>query len=580
MLSPEAVLSPRVSAAIERAFGPGYSGADPVLRPSQYADVQVNAALALAKQVGENPRAIATRIVENLDLDDICTSVQVSGPGFINLTLSDTWLALQTTALAADARLGVPTLTPQTVVIDYSAPNVAKEMHVGHLRTTVVGDCLARVLDFLGHRVIRQNHIGDWGTPFGMLIEHLLEVGEDSDEARFIETDPNRFYQAARAKFDSDEGFAARARARVVALQANDPDTLSTWIRLVGLSRHYFNHIYRRLGVALTDNDLAGESTYNADLPQVCNELVDQDIAVESDGALCVFLDGYTGREGKPVPLIVRKSDGGYGYATTDLATVRHRVRALGADRMLYVIGAPQALHLDMVWETARLAGWLPEHIEPVHVRIGNVLGEDRKILRTRSGAPLRLMALLDEAVAAARTVLDEQRASLDEATRAEVAPQVGMAAVKYADLSVAHDSEYVFDLARMVAPTGNTGPYIQYAAARVRSIFRNAGLEPVDASAARGSITVTAPEERALCLQLLEFGPTVAGLDQNLEPHRLCAYLFSLAQAFSVFYEQCPVMKAETDQVRASRLALSAVTLRTLVKGLELLGINSPERM
>ena len=276
----------------------------------------------------------------------------------------------------------------------------------------------------------------------------------------------------------------------------------------------------------------------------------------------------------------MRKSDGGYGYATTDLATVRHRVRSLGADRMLYVIGAPQALHLDMVWDTARLAGWLPEHVQPVHVRIGNVLGEDRKILRTRSGAPLRLMALLDEAVAAARTVLDEQRASLDEAVRAEVAPQVGMAAVKYADLSVAHDSEYVFDLTRMVAPTGNTGPYIQYAAARVRSIFRNAGLEPTDASVTEGSITVTAPEERALCLQLLEFGPTVAGLDRNLEPHRLCAYLFSLAQAFSVFYEQCPVMKADTDEVRTTRLTLSAITLRTLSAGLELLGIESPERM
>ena len=580
MLSPEAVLSPRVSAAIERAFGPGHAGADPVLRPSQYADVQVNAALALAKEVGENPRAIATRIVENLDLDDICASVQVSGPGFINITLRDSWVALQTSALAADPRLGVPTHTQQTVVIDYSAPNVAKEMHVGHLRTTVVGDCLARVLDFLGHRVIRQNHIGDWGTPFGMLIEHLLDVGADSDEARFIETDPNSFYQAARAKFDSDEDFAARARARVVALQANDPDTLKTWTRLVGLSRHYFNNIYRRLGVTLTDDDLAGESMYNADLPKVCEELIDQGIAVQSDGALCVFLDDYTGREGKLVPLIVRKSDGGYGYATTDLATVRHRVRSLGADRMLYVIGAPQALHLDMVWDTARLAGWLPEHVQPVHVRIGNVLGEDRKILRTRSGAPLRLMALLDEAVAAARTVLDEQRASLDEAVRAEVAPQVGMAAVKYADLSVAHDSEYVFDLTRSVAPTGNTGPYIQYAAARVRSIFRNAGLEPTDASVTEGSITVTAPEERALCLQLLEFGPTVAGLDRNLEPHRLCAYLFSLAQAFSVFYEQCPVMKADTDEVRTSRLTLSAITLRTLSAGLELLGIESPERM
>lgn len=580
MLSPEDVLAPLVSSAIERAFGSEFEGADPVLRPSQYADVQVNAALALAKRLGESPRDVAARIVEHLHLDGVCDSVEVSGPGFVNLTLSDAWISAQTTTVAADPRLGVPRLEPQTVVIDYSAPNVAKEMHVGHLRTTVVGDSLARVLEHLGHRVVRQNHIGDWGTPFGMLIEHLVDVGEDSDDARLVESDPSRFYQAARAKFDADEAFATRARARVVALQAGDPDTMATWLRLVDLSRHYFNAIYSRLGVTLTDSDLAGESTYNEDLATVCQELTEGGLAVESEGALCVFLDGYTGREGKPVPLIVRKSDGAYGYATTDLATVRHRVRTLGADRMLYVIGAPQSLHLDMVWETARLAGWLPHEVTPVHVRIGNVLGEDRKILRTRSGAPVRLMALLDEAVSAARVVLDEHRASLDETTRAAVAPQVGMAAVKYADLSVAHDSEYVFDLERMVAPTGNTGPYIQYASARVRSIFRNAGLDPDDSTVVSAPIAVHAPEERALCLQLLEFGPTILDVDRHLEPHRLCGYLFSLAQAFSVFYEQCPVMKADAETVRASRLALCAATLRTLVVGLDLLGIEAPERM
>jgi len=580
MLSPEDVLTPLVSAAIERAFGPDFHGADPVLRPSQYADVQVNAALALAKRLGEKPRDVAARIVEHLHLDSMCDNIEISGPGFVNLTLSDSWISTQTTAAAADPRLGVATMEPHTVVIDYSAPNVAKEMHVGHLRTTVVGDCLARVLEHLGHRVVRQNHIGDWGTPFGMLIEHLLEVGEDSDQARLIESDPSRFYQAARSKFDADEAFAARARSRVVALQAGDPATLATWQRLVTLSRHYFNAIYSRLGVTLTDDDLAGESTYNDDLASVCDELVESGIAVESEGALCVFLDGYTGREGKPVPLIVRKSDGAYGYATTDLATVRRRIRTLGADRLLYVIGAPQALHLDMVWATARLAGWLPPEVKPVHVRIGNVLGEDRKILRTRSGAPLRLMALLDEAVAAARAVLDEHRASLDETTREAVAPQVGMAAVKYADLSVAHDSEYVFDLERMIAPTGNTGPYIQYAAARVRSIFRNVGLDPTDPMVASAPVVVGAPEERALCLELLEMGPTLLEVGWHLEPHRLCGYLFSLAQTFSVFYERCPVMKAEDETVRASRLALCAATLRTLVTGLDLLGIEAPARM
>lgn len=577
MLSPEATLTPLVSAAIESAFGRELRGADPVLRPSQYADVQVNAALALAKRLGLPPRQVAERIVEHLDVAAVCSGVEISGPGFLNLTLSDAWVGAQATALAADPRLGVPVEEPRTVAIDYSAPNVAKEMHVGHLRTTVVGDALARTLDHLGHHVVRQNHIGDWGTPFGMLIEHLLDVGDDSPEARLVETDPNAFYQAARAKFDGDEAFATRSRARVVALQAGDPATIEVWGRLVDLSKQYFNTVYSRLGITLTDDDLAGESTYNDDLAAVCDELVAAGLATVSDGALCVFLDGYVGREGQPQPLIVRKSDGGYGYATSDLATVRHRVSTLDADRLLYVVGAPQSLHLEMVWETARLAGWLPPDVEVVHVRIGNVLGEDRKILRTRSGAPLRLLSLLDEAVAAARAVLDETRPELDDATRDAVAPQVGTAAVKYADLSVAHDSEYVFDLQRMVSPQGNTGPYLQYAAVRLHSLFRTAGLSP---AAADAPVVVGHDSERALALLLLEHGDVVAAVGRDLEPHRLCGHLFRVAQAFSVFYENCPVLKADDPAIRASRLALCAATLRVLVDGLDLLGITSPERM
>lgn len=574
MASPLAVLAPRVSAAIEAAFGPEQAGADPVLRPSQHADVQANAALALAKRVGAPPREVAQRIVEHLDVADVCSSVEVSGPGFLNLTLSPEWVGAEATAVAGDPRLGVPQQAAETVVIDYSAPNVAKEMHVGHLRTTVVGDALARVLEHLGHHVVRQNHIGDWGTPFGMLIERLLEVGPDSEAARQVETDPNAFYQSARERFDGDAGFAERSRRRVVALQAGDDDTLAHWDELVGLSRHYFNTVYRRLGVTLTDADLAGESTYNAELEAVCDELEAAGLATVSDGALCVFLDGYTGREGKPVPLIIRKSDGGYGYGTTDLATIRHRVRDLHADRLLYVIGAPQSLHLRMVWDTARKAGWLPEGLDPVHVQIGNVLGPDRKILRTRSGAPLRLLALLDEAVATARAVIDEARPDLDEAVRAEIAPQIGIGAVKYADLSVAHDSEYVFDLDRMTALTGDTGPYLQYAAARVRSIFRSAGTTGTGAA-----IAVTEPAERALALELLGFGDVVAQVGADLGPHRLCGFLFELAQRFSVFYEQCPVLKAEP-AVRDARLALCRLTLDVLVRGLDLLGIEAPERM
>ncbi|GHJ60381.1 arginine--tRNA ligase [Nocardioides sp. OK12] len=575
MPSAHATLAPLVSAAIDNAFGPEYRDADPVLRPSQFADLQSNAALPLAKRLGMPPREVAQRIVEALDVRDVCDEVEISGPGFINLTLSDAWLGSAVDALVADPRRGVPQEAPERIVIDYSAPNVAKEMHVGHLRTTVVGDALARILEHLGHTVTRQNHIGDWGTPFGMLIEHLLDVGEGSDEALVVETDPNSFYQAARRKFDSDEAFAARARSRVVALQGGDQDTLRLWGELLDLSKHYFNAIYTRLGVSLTDADLAGESSYNGDLARVCDELTDAGIATVSDGALCVFLDGFRGREGKPLPLIVRKSDGGYGYATTDLATVRHRVRDLYADRIFYVIGAPQSLHLEMVWATARKAGWLPDSVEPVHVKIGNVLGKDRRILKTRSGAPLRLMALLDEAVATARAAIDADRPGLSEEDREALAPQVGIGAVKYADLSVAHDSEYVFDLDRMVALNGNTSRYLQYAVARTRSIFRNAGEVVVGEKAT----TITQPEERALALALLDFGDVVSEVGQVLEPHRLCTYLFDLAQTYSVFYEECPILRAEP-QVRASRLVLTGLTRDALALGLELLGIDTPETM
>ncbi|HEX3930993.1 MAG TPA: arginine--tRNA ligase [Nocardioides sp.] len=560
--------------AIGRAFGDEYADADPLIRPSQFADYQANVAMSLAKRLGRPPRDVAATLVEHLELDDVCEPVAVSGPGFLNLRLRDAWLAGAVGELRADPRLGVPRQRPQIVPVDYSAPNVAKEMHVAHLRTTVVGDALVRTLEHLGHDVIRQNHVGDWGTPFGMLIEHLLDVGEDSPEAQLLVTDPNAFYAAARAAFDRDPAFADRSRARVVRLQAGDAETLRHWNELVDLSKQYFNRIYSLLGVTLGDDDLAGESSYNEELAGICDELEASGIATVSDGALCVFLDGYTGREGRPVPLIIRKSDGGYGYGTTDLATIRHRVRDLHADRILYVIGVTQSLHLTMVWDTARKAGWLPDDVEVVHVQIGNVLGDDRKLLRTRSGAPLKLMALLDDAVTRARAVVDEARPDLPEELRAEIAPQVGIGAVKYADLAVAHDSEYVFDLDRMVMLTGNTGPYLQYAAARVRSILRQAeGAEP-------GPVEVTEPAEHHLALRLLGFGDLVVSVGETLEPHRLCGYLFDLAQAFSAFYETCSVLGAATEASRASRLALCETTLDVLVEGLGLLGISSPARM
>ncbi len=580
MSSPSQVVTERFRAALVTAFGPDFTDVDPVIRPSQFADVQANAALALAKRLGSNPREVAGRLVAALDVADLAEPPEISGPGFVNVTLRKEWLSAQVTLMGADPRLGVPTLERQVVPIDYSAPNVAKEMHVGHLRTTVVGDALARTLEHLGHTVVRQNHIGDWGTPFGMLIEHLLDVGEDSDEARTLVADPNVFYQSARAKFDGDPAFADRARRRVVTLQAGDPDTMRLWGELIDLSKAYFNSIYSLLGVTLTDADLAGESTYNAELAQICDELEASGVAVVSDGALCVFLDGFTGREGKPVPLIIRKSDGGYGYGTTDLATIRHRVRDLHADRVLYVIGAPQSLHLQMVFATARKAGWLRDGVEVVHVQIGNVLGPDGKILKTRSGAPVKLRALLDEGVERAGQVLAESRPELPEPVRAEIARLVGIGAVKYADLSVSHDSEYTFDFDRMLALTGNTGPYLQYAAARIRSILRKADSVSPGADLRTGPVIVGADAERALALVLLGFGDVVAQVGVALEPHRLCGYLFEVAQTFTAFYESCPVLKADDPAVRASRIALCAVTLDVLVTGLDLLGITAPDQM
>lgn len=580
MVSPVDALTPKVQAALRAALGEQYAEVDPVIRPSQYADLQVNVALALAKQVGMPPRALATAVVEHLDLAEMASSVEVSGPGFINVTLSPEWISAAVSSVAADSRLGIPQMDPDIIPIDYSAPNVAKEMHVGHLRTTVVGDALARTLERLGHTVIRQNHVGDWGTNFGMLVEYLMEVGEDSAQAELIETDPNTFYQNARNRFEASEEWANQARARVVALQAGDAETLRVWRGMVEHSKRYFTRVYTTLGVTLTDADLAGESTYNDQLADICAELEAKGIATVSDGALCVFLDGYTGREGKPVPLIIRKSDGGYGYATTDLATVRYRVATLHADRILYVVGAPQSLHFQMVWAAARLAGWLPDSVTTTHVQIGNVLGPDKKLLRTREGAALKLMELLQEGIDKARAYVDQARPELPDAERAAIAWQVGIGAIKYADLSVAHDSEYVFDLDRMLALTGNTGPYLQYATTRVRSIFRSVGEDP-DAPVWRATpIVVADPSERALALLLLGYASVVSEVGAAYEPHRLCGYLFEVASAFSAFYEACPVLKAETDDVKASRMALSALTLRVLVEGLSLLGVESPVQM
>lgn len=595
MADPIASLTGYVQDAIATAFGEEWRETDPVIRPANKkqtsADVQVNAAMALAKKVGKNPREVATEIVAALKANDaamqLISDVEIAGPGFLNITLSTDWVAAEASEILAHGSLGVAQPEKlETIPLDYSSPNVAKEMHVGHLRTTVVGDSLARILERLGHTVIRQNHVGDWGTPFGMLIEHLLEVGEDSDEAKLLETNPNAFYQAARAKFDEAEkaepagskgDFNTRARKRVTLLQGGDPDTLRHWNRLMDRSKAYFNTIYSTLGVQLTDADLAGESSYNDELPGICEDLESRGIARISDGALCIFQDEFTGRDDAPVPLIIRKSDGGYGYATTDLATVRRRSQQLHGDRMIYVVGAPQNLHFRMTWSAADKAGYIRPESTPIHVQIGSVLGADGKMLKTRSGESIRLKQLLDEAIERAEKVVADSKAEMTDEERQQVARQVGIGAVKYADLSVSHDSEYTFDFDRMLALTGNTGPYLQYAATRIRSILKRAeaaGEQPAS------QIALTEDAERALALKLLDYGAVVAQVGESLQPHRLAAYLYETATAFTSFYENCPVLKADDAHVRASRLALCELTLKVLVDGLGLLGIETPERM
>jgi arginyl-tRNA synthetase len=582
MADPQQVLSDRVRGAIVASFGPDFADADPLIRPSSFADFQANVALPLGKRLGRPPREVAGELAGHLEVSDVCEPPEVSGPGFINFRLRDDWIADQASRMLDDPRLGLePAASPQTVVVEYSSPNIAKEMHVGHLRTTIVGDAIARVLEFAGHYVIRDNHVGDWGTPFGMLIEHLLDVGEDSAEADLLRTDPNAFYQAARRTFDSDPVFAERARNRVVELQGGDPATLKLWHDLVELSKDYLHRLYGRLGVTLTDADIRGESFYNDRLADTADVLEEKGLAVYSDGALCAFPPGFTGREGRPLPVIIRKRDGGYNYSATDLATVRYRVDDLHCDRAIYVVGSDQTLHFQMVFAVAREAGWIPPEASFEHAQIGLVLGTDGNRLRTRSGDNVQLSDLLEEAVERARGILTELEAParFEPAELDAIAEAVGIGAVKYADLSTARASAYVFDWDRMISFRGNTGPYLQYATARIRSIFRRGGAE-ADPDIRGSRVAVTAPPERALALRLLDFGAVVTGVGETAEPHRLCAYLFDVASLFTTFYEECPVLKAEPPSLRARRLALCALTLRVLTAGLGLLGVPVPEQM
>lgn len=579
-------LGARVIAATRNAFGVELT--DPLIRPSSSgrdADYQCNVAMGLAKRLGKPPREVAQLIVDHLGTDELTEPPTIGGPGFINFTFRSDWLGNYTTKLADDERLGVP-LAAQSrrVVLDLSGPNVAKEMHAGHLRSTIIGGALVRILRHVGHEVIPQNHLGDWGTPFGMLLEYTRQLGWDPaapEPARNHSiADLNAFYQQARALFDSDAEFADRARRRVVALQGGDEATLALWRALLAESERHFSHVYELLGVDLTPADSRGESFYNPMLPSLAAELEQRGIACISDGALCAFPEGFTGADDEPLPLIVRKSDGGYTYSTTDLATLRFSVTDLKADHLIYVVGAEQRLHFAMVFAVSRQAGWLPDDVLAEHVGFGMLLGEDGKRLRTRSGESVKLIDLVTEAIGRAAQVVAE-RSDLSAGEQAEVARQVGTGAVKYADLSSDRERDYTFSWSRMLAMEGNTSVYLQYANARAQSVLRRSAEDGVtDDGAASGAITLTESAERALALSLARFAPAVTATAEALQPHRLCGQLYEIATAFSRFYETCPVLAANDAATRASRLRLARLTSRALAQGLWLLGIQAPARL
>ena len=591
MLTVLHALQGQLLAAMQRAFPEAGQPLDPQLAPAskpEFGDFQANGALPLAKPLGQPPRAIATAIVEQLTADpafsELCLEPQIAGPGFINLTLRPERLAVELQARLGDPRLGVPKVELQApVIVDFSSPNIAKEMHVGHLRSTIIGDALARVLEFRGHPVLRLNHVGDWGTQFGMLITHLKQVAPEAlTMADAVDLgDLVSFYRQAKARFDDDESFQNTSREEVVKLQGGDPVSLKAWGLLCDQSRREFQKIYDQLGIRLTER---GESFYNPYLQAVVDDLRAAGLLVVDAGAGCVFLEGVSGKDGQPLPLIVQKSDGGFNYATTDLAAIRYRFApgpgGDGASRVIYVTDAGQASHFAGVFQVAQRAGWIPSHCGVEHVPFGLVQGDDGKKLKTRSGDTVRLKDLLDEAVERTEADLrqrlaDEQR-SEDEAFIQQVATSVGLAAVKYADLSTNRITNYQFSFDRMLALTGNTAPYLLYAVVRIAGIARKGGDLGAGAVA---SLTFSEAQEWALVRELLKFDGVIAEVEQELLPNRLCNYLFELSQVFNRFYDQVPVLKAE-EPARSSRLALCRLTTDTLSLGLGLLGIPTLERM
>ncbi|MDT0398847.1 arginine--tRNA ligase [Streptomyces edwardsiae] len=558
--------------------------ADPLLRRSDRADFQANGILALAKKAKANPRELATQVVGGIVTgDDLIKDIEVSGPGFLNITLADRAITENLAARLADGdRLGVPLKADAGItVVDYAQPNVAKEMHVGHLRSAVIGDALRGMLDFTGERTIGRHHIGDWGTQFGMLIQYLFEhpgelaPAEDVDGEQAM-SNLNRVYKASRAVFDTDEEFKERARKRVVALQSGDKETLELWQQFVDESKVYFNSVFDKLDMEIRDEEIVGESAYNDGMPETARLLEETGVAVRSEGALVVFFDEIRGKDDQPVPLIVQKADGGFGYAASDLTAIRNRVQDLDATTLLYVVDVRQSLHFKMVFETARRAGWLGDDVTAHNMAYGTVLGADGKPFKTRAGETVRLEDLLDEAVQRAAEVVREKARDLTEDEIQERATQVGIGAVKYADLSTSPNRDYKFDLDQMVSLNGDTSVYLQYAYARIQSILRKAGEVRPAAHPELGLHEA----ERALGLHLDAFGDTVFEAAAEYAPHRLAAYLYQLASLYTSFYDKCPVLKADSPEQTENRLFLCDLTARTLHRGMALLGIRTPERL
>ena len=544
----------------------------------EFGEYQFNGAMALAKTLKQKPRDIAQQILEQVKLDDVASKLEIAGPGFINIHLRDDWLAEQCNAALDDARVGIPAQQPQTVVVDYSSPNLAKEMHVGHLRTTIIGDAVVKLLEFLGHKVIRQNHMGDWGTQFGMLLAHLSDKLSHNEVAETALSDLEDFYREAKVRFDEEDGFADRAREYVVKLQGGDAQCLALWKQFIDVSISHSEEVYDKLNVSLTRKDIMGESAYNYDLANVVAELKEKGIAVEDQGAQVVFIPELADKEGNPAVYIVQKSGGGYLYATTDLAAIRYRSGTLNADRTLILTDARQALHFKQTEIVGRKAGFMKPEQSYEHCPFGMMLGSDGKPFKTRSGGTVKLVELLDEAVERAAKLLAQRDTELSEDELNAVARKVGIGAVKYADLSKNRTTDYMFNWDTMLSFEGNTAPYLQYAFTRVQSLFRKADVAPTQLSQA---IHIEHPQEHALAVQLLQFEEQLAVVARDATPHVLCSYLYDLASHFMSFYEACPILKDDVDSnTRQSRLALSALVAKQLKLGLDLLGIETLDKM